>query len=310
MIKELESKWITGFWRRVGGLVIDGLLVGLVGLVLGLFFEEFFVQIGAWGRLFGFSMALIYFGVMNSSIAGGQTIGKKALKIRVVDSSNSLISLEKSVLRYVILALPFFLNGAHFSNEVMFSFLKYPISLIIFGGLFSIFYLYVFNRKTRQSLHDLVVGTYVVNINSEQLKPGKVWGLHSIMVSVLFLVAGIAPFFTTQLAESEPFKGMMAAHSSLLEDPEVDRAGIFSGSSTFMSSEGTRTATYVSGQVYLKANDIRDSELARRLATLIITNYPEARQKDAVHIVLTYGFDIGIASKWSNFSYNFNPRDL
>lgn len=311
MTEDVELKWISGFWRRIGALFIDTLILGVAGLVLGLFLESFFVQIGGWGRLVGFSIALIYFGVMNSSISGGQTIGKKALKIRVVDFNNAPLSLGKSLLRYVILAIPFSINGAQFSNEAMLSFLMYPLSLILFGGIFSIFYLYIFNRITRQSLHDLVVGTYVVNANVEKQDIGKVWNVHLIIVAVLFLAAAVVPAFTTQLAQSEPFKGMLAVQSALSNDSGVAYATISTGSSTFSSTnKGTKTTTYVSSQVFLKADNVSNTELARRLATIVIANYPEALQKDTIHINLTYGYDIGIASKWSNHAHNFNPLEL
>lgn len=266
---------------------------------------------GGWGRLVGFSIALIYFGVMNSSIAGGQTIGKKALNIRVVDSNNSPISLGKSILRYFILAIPFSLNGAQFSNEAMLSFLMYPLSLIIFGGLFSILYLYIFNRVTRQSLHDLVVGTYVVSTNVEKQTTGNVWNVHLAIVALLFLAAAVVPAFTAQLAQSEPFKGMLSVQSALSNDQSVVYATISTGSSTFSSTnEGTKTTTYVSSQVFLRTNNVSDAELARRLAIIIAANYPEALQKDTVHINLKYGYDIGIASSWSNQAHNFNPLEL
>jgi uncharacterized RDD family membrane protein YckC len=311
MTEEVELKWISGFWRRIGALFIDTLILGVVGLALGLVLESLFVQIGGWGRLVGFSIALIYFGVMNSSIVGGQTIGKKALKIRVVDSNNSPVNLGKSILRYFILAIPFFLNGAQFSNEVMFSFLMYPLSLIIFGGIFSILYLYIFNRVTRQSLHDLVVGTFVVNANVEKQETGKVWNLHLIIVALLFLAAAVVPAFTTQLAQSEPFKDMLSVQSALSNDQDVAYATISTGSSTFSSTnEGTKTTTYVSSQVFLKTNNVNDAELARRLAIIVVANYPEALQKDTILINLTYGYDIGIASSWSNHAHNFNPLEL
>jgi len=311
MTEEVELKWISGFWRRIGALFIDTLILGAAGLVLGLFLESFFVQIGAWGRLIGFSIALIYFGVMNSSIAGGQTVGKRVLKLRVVDSNNSPISLGKSALRYFVLSIPFSLNGAQFSNEVMLSFLMYPLSLLIFGGLFSIIYLYIFNRITRQSLHDLVVGTYVVNANVEIQSLGKVWNVHIIVVALLFLAAAVVPAFTTQLAQSEPFRGMLNVQSALSNDSDVAYATISSGSSTFSSTnEGTRTTTYVSSQVFLKTNNVSDVDLAKRLASIIIENYPEAQQKDTIQINLTYGYDIGIASKWSNHAHSFNPAEL
>ena len=311
MTEEVEIKWISGFWRRVGALFIDTLILGIAGLILGLFLESTFVQIGAWGRLVGFSIALIYFGVMNSSISGGQTIGKKALKLRVVDSNNSPISIGKSVLRYLILAAPFFLNRAQFSNEAMLSLAMYPLSLVIFGGLFSIIYLYIFNRVTRQSLHDLAVGTFVVNANVEKQEVGKVWNVHIIIVAVLFIAAAIVPAFTTKLAHSEPFKDMLSVQSALSSQPNVTYATISSGSSTFSSvNHGTKTTTFVSSQVFLETDTVGDAELARRLVTIVITNYPEALNKDSIQITLTYGYDIGIASRWSNHEHSFNPGEL
>lgn len=311
MIEEIELKWISGFWRRIGALFIDTLILGIIGLALGLFLDNFFVQLGRWGRLVGFSIALVYFGVMNSSIAGGQTIGKKALKIRVVDANNSPISLGKSIFRFFILAVPFSLNGAHFSNEMMFSFLMYPLSFIIFGGLFSILYLYIFNRVTRQSLHDLVVGSYVVSVSAEKQEPKNLWNIHLIIVAVLFLAAAMVPAFTPQLAQSESFKGMLAAQSALSNDPSVAYATISSGSSTFSSiSNGSNTTKYVSSQVFLKNDNIRDDELARRLAIIIVANSPEILKKDTIQINLTYGYDIGISARWSHHRHNFNPHAL
>lgn len=292
MTEEVELKWISSFWRRVGALLIDTLLLGIVGLVIGLALESTFVQLGGWGRLVGFMIALIYFGIMNSAITGGQTLGKKALKIRVVDSTNSPIGIGKSVLRYVILATPFSLNGAQFTNEAMLSYLIYPLSLIIFGGLFSILYLYIFNRITRQSLHDLVVGTFVVNAGVEKQEIGTVWNVHIIIVALLFVVAVIVPAFTTQLAQSEPFKEMLSVQSTLLNEPNVTYATISTNTTTFSSiNEGTKTTTYVSSQVFLASNNVSDAKLARKLAAIVIANYPEAINKDTIQIILTYGYD-------------------
>jgi uncharacterized RDD family membrane protein YckC len=99
-LEEVQDKWICGFWRRIGALFIDSLVLGILGSVIGLFLEDTFVQLGGWGRLIGFAVSITYFGVMNSSLSNGQTIGKKILNIRVVDSSNSTISLPKSFVRY------------------------------------------------------------------------------------------------------------------------------------------------------------------------------------------------------------------
>jgi uncharacterized RDD family membrane protein YckC len=111
-LEEVQNKWICVFWRRIGALFIDTLVLGVFGYVVGFFLEDTFVQLGGWGRLIGFAVSITYLGVMNSSLSNGQTIGKKILNIRVVDSSNSTIILPKSFLRYSFLAVPFSFNGA------------------------------------------------------------------------------------------------------------------------------------------------------------------------------------------------------
>jgi len=115
-------KWISGFWRRIGALVVDAVILGVAGLGLGLVFEEQFVKLGSWGRFVGFFVAFAYFGVMNSHVSGGQTFGKKLLKIKVVNTDNQPITVLRSLSRFIILGIPFFLNGAHFTNKVLSSY--------------------------------------------------------------------------------------------------------------------------------------------------------------------------------------------
>lgn len=310
-MEEVQEKWICGFWRRIGALFIDTLVLGVFGYVVGLFLEDAFVQLGGWGRLIGFVVSITYFGIMNSSLSNGQTIGKKILNIRVVDSSNSTISLPKSFLRYSFLAVPFSLNGAQITNEALLSYLMYPLSLIIFGGLFSISYLYVFNRVTRQSLHDLVVGTYVVNaeVNSEELP--SVWKPHLGVVAALFIAATLVPAFTSDLAKSEPFKGLLATQEAINNNELVKYSGVTEGSTTFASTDsGSNTTTYVNTKAFLYKNNVDDSDTAKQLAQTIIKTYPESLNKNLIQVTLTYGYDIGIASKWNSYNHQFNPQEL
>lgn len=311
MTEDAQQNWIANFWRRIGALFIDTLILGLIGFISGLALESTFVQIGGWGRFIGFVIALAYFGVMNSKLFEGQTIGKKLLNLRVVDSENQTVSLGRSILRYIVLSTPFSLNGAQFSNEAMLSFLMYPLSLIIFGGLFSIIYLYIFNRVTRQSLHDLAVGTFVVNANIEKQEVGKVWKPHLIVVAVFLVAAAIVPVFTGKLAENVVFKDMLAVQSALSSHPGVTYATITTSTKTSSSvNEVAKITTYVSAQVFLLSNNVSDVDFARKLATIVVKNYPEAKEKSALRIILTYGYDIGIWSQWSNHTHDFNPDEF
>lgn len=311
MTEEVNSYWIAGFWKRIGALVVDSIILGIIGLVLGLFLESYFVQIGGWGRLIGLSIALIYFGTMNSSVCGGQSVGKKAFNIRVVDSKNSPISLIRSIARYLILGIPLTLNGARLSDDITTSFLIYPLNFVIFGGATSIFYLYIFNRLTRQSLHDLVVGSYVVNANSETPETRKTWRGHIVVTAILFIVAVALPALTMQITKIDSFDKLRKAQTALTNAPQVYYAAISYGSSTFSSSnKETKTTTYVNSQIFLAKNNIHDAKFARRLATTLIEAYPEALEKDSIQITLIYGYDIGIAEKWARNTHRFAPSDI
>jgi uncharacterized RDD family membrane protein YckC len=307
----VQEKWICGFWRRIGALFIDTLVLGVFGYLVGIFLEDTFVQLGGWGRLIGFAVSITYFGVMNSSIYSGQTIGKKILNIKVVDSSNSSISLPKSFLRYSFLAVPFSLNGAQITNEVLLSYLMYPLSLIIFGGLLSITYLYIFNRVTRQSLHDIAVGTFVVNSDSPSEELPPVWKPHLVVVISLFIAATLVPAFTSDLVQSEPFKGLLATQEAISENDSIKYAGVTVGSSSFTSSDsGTTTTTFVKAQAFLYKNNVDDVAIANELAETIIRTYPEALNKNLIQVTLTYGYDIGIASKWNSHNHQFVPNEI
>lgn len=306
-MEEVKEKWICGFWVRIGALIVDSVILGGVGYVAGLLFEGIFVQLDAWGRLVGFAISLTYFGVLNSSVSNGQTIGKKLFKIKVVDASNSTISLPKSFLRYSFLAVPFSLNGARITNEAALSYLTYPMMFIIFGGLFSISYLYIFNRVTRQSLHDLAVGTFVVQAGSSEQEILPIWKPHLAVVAIIFTVAAAFPAFNSQVAESETIKRLALAQEAMRQNDEVKHAAIAEGTTTVTSGEGTQTTTYVNAQAFLYDNEVEDADTALELARTIIATYPEAAGKDLIQVTLTYGYDIGLSSKWTNQKYHFDP---
>ena len=310
MTEGTTAGWISGFWRRIVAFVADMTILAIVGLVLGLLLEKQFVQLGSWGRFVGFFIAFFYFGILNSKIFDGQTVGKKLLYIRVVNDNNETITLFRSFARYSVLGVPFFLNGAQFTNEAT-PFLLYPISLIIFGGFLSITYLYIFNRVTRQSLHDLAVGTYVVNVDAEKHSVGPVWRPHLIVVGTLFLASALVPVFTSNVTQNEKFKDLISAQAALNEHRSVTYVAVSSGTTTRTSpGEGTKTTTYLSARAFLEDNSVSDAVLAEQLAKVLAASHPGAQQMDVIQIILTYGYDIGIASKWTSYSHAFHPTDL
>lgn len=86
----------------------------------------------ALGRPIGLLLIIPYFGLMNSKIGDGQTIGKRLLKIAVRNKSNEPIELGRAITRILIIYLPILLNGWSlplFQNYI----LSWVLSLIVLG---------------------------------------------------------------------------------------------------------------------------------------------------------------------------------
>ena len=290
---------------------LDCVLLGIIGLAVGFFFADELVHLGPWGRLLGFSVAIAYFGSLNSRLNGGQTFGKWLLKIKVVTKDCVPLSVRLSFLRFLPLGAPWFLNNAQFSESVLFSFWIYLLSVVIFGIGLSVIYLYVFNRKSRQSLHDLLVGSYVVSAEATgPIVRARPWRLHLAVCALLLVASSILPYFATNLAAREPFASLTNIYRAVNAEPWVVNTQVNKGQ-TFRSStdRGQSTSTYLSITAYSKDSDIENAERARRLATLALSADGSAANLSVINVILVYGYDIGISSSWRSHFTTHSPAE-
>ncbi|RMA82633.1 RDD family protein [Umboniibacter marinipuniceus] len=303
-------EWIAGFWRRVLGYVIDVSILAFVGFLLGSLFESIFIELGGWARLVGFGVGIAYFGVLNSRIGGGKTLGKRLLGIVVVDRNNQLIGLGRSMARYSILAVPFLLNGAPISMELLMSVAVYPLSILLFGGIFVITYLIIFNRRTRQSLHDVITGTYVVKSDAKYEAPRAVWNGHWVVTGLLVVLAALAPVLSEKLLEQQPFQELLAAQLALSEEADVIQVGVTIGTNTIWRDGDSHNLNYVSATAQIGQDSVDDRERAKEIAKLVMQTYPNAVNQDVINVTFVHGYDIGIWSKSSTHSHDFLLSEL
>lgn len=304
-----ETKFIAGFWRRIGAFMVDCLVLGLVGLTIGKVFFAELIALGPWGRLVGFCLALLYFGLLNSQLTGGQTLGKRIAGVKVVGKDGAPLPIMTSFLRYLPLGLPWFLNGAQFPESVLFSHWIYVLALFTFGIGLSIVYLYLFNRRTRQSTHDLLVGSYVVSVDAAgTYQAPKIWQGHLIICAALTALSGAAPFFTRDIAASTSFASLIKIHHAVNAEPWITRASVKKGQ-VFMSSsdKGDGVTTYLAITALLRDENIVDAARARKLASLALSEDASLARVDTIYVQLVYGYDIGIASSWHSQNYSDTP---
>jgi uncharacterized RDD family membrane protein YckC len=95
----------AGFWIRFAAALIDGVLLGVVSTVLQ-------ILVGSAGTVLGIVVGLAYYTYFEGE--SGQTIGKRAVGIRVVDiEGGGAIGFSRAFIRYVgryISAIVFFLG--------------------------------------------------------------------------------------------------------------------------------------------------------------------------------------------------------
>src|SRR6185312_5466709 len=159
---EAAAARLAGFWPRVGAFLIDAILLGGIGQLLGLLFYDQLCALGPWGRPLGFLIALAYLVPLTSALGGGRTLGKRALQLQVVDRRGRPLSAGRAALRESVLILPSFLNHALVPAGFNTAAVGTAMSIGIFVVGPTLIYLLVFNRRTRQGLHDLLAGSYVV----------------------------------------------------------------------------------------------------------------------------------------------------
>ena len=124
----------AGFWIRFVAIFIDGILLGIVASIINVAFNGSVSLRTGLQTLLG----LLYFTYFwsNSSPWPGQTLGSKALGIRVIKTDGSDLSITQALVRYV-------------------GFVVSEICLLI-GLIWAAF------DKNKQGWHDKIAGTYVV----------------------------------------------------------------------------------------------------------------------------------------------------
>lgn len=303
-----QSLDIAGFWRRTVAFIIDGVILGIIGLAAGGLMFDRFASMGMYARIVGFAIALLYFGICNSEIVKGQTVGKMVMSLRVVDVDGKPLTVTRSLARYSVLGIPYFLNNLPLSMPVALSWVGYLLSFVVFGVGVSIIYLYIFNRRTRQSLHDMLVGSYVIRVNGSE--PGRslvpVWRGHWVVVGLVLTLSLVGPAVAGRVIGSSFIADLMPAYNAVAAQPHV-RTVSLNKSSVWMNGV---TSHYLVSTLVLDASMVNDKAFAENAAHIIAANFPAYGDENAVVVKLVYGYDIGIASGWTAHTYTFKPSQL
>ena len=319
----LEDFPIAGFWRRIAAIAIDLIVMAIPLLIFGFIFRGFAYSLGPWGRLIGYSFALAYWSFYNSERRGGQTIGKRVSKIAVVNADGKFLSIQNSFKRASILTLIGLLNGwsiSIFANPILLALQ----TIVVFGGLITIFYGIVFNRTTRQGVHDLLAGSYVIKIPINETKPPQ--QLPKIHKNIIYSIIGLGvilgmfgmSFYTFNAVDRKPFSGLSGEEGNLQElHDKIARQGDFItvgiqriSRRSFSSAE---TLEDINIDIWAKESCSHTidncDELINQVAKIVLNDYSEIEELTGMQIAIVNRFDFGLATSNSTVGAQLRIED-
>jgi uncharacterized RDD family membrane protein YckC len=305
----LPGSVIGGMWRRLFAFLLDALLLGIVGALVGAAFFDTLARMGPLARIVGFFIALCYFGLFDSSAGNGQTIGKRFLGLKVVDAQGGMLSLEEAILRFIVFAVPFFANGL----ALPISRTPWPVSAllgaVVFGGGATNLYLLIFNRPMRQGLHDLSVNTYVVmNVSEGPIVSAPFWKPHWGIIGTLVVLLGAIPPLIVTFLFGKGTLAQMRTDATLVERIDgVQSAGV-NETSVFHSGD-SGSAKLLSINILWTGEPGNEEQIADQVAKLIIQNDHSIQNYTRMRVAITRGYDLGFGSRWTSRAFGYSPDE-
>lgn len=285
---------IAGFWRRLAAWMVDFLLLTGVGQALGWTMSSLWFRLGPYGRFVGILVVLLYFGVLNSKVGNGQTLGKRLLKIGLRDRQNNAIDIGRSFLRIAILAAPALLNGwalPVFQNVAA----QWCLTVIVFGFGGAITYMLVFNRTARQSLHDIACGTHVVHLGGTPMAGfPSTPRLHFVVSGVLVGVIALGGIVAAYLATTGSFARLLAIQEALRDDSRF--FSVVVQDNTLRAPERSFRSLEVRLWYRGVLPDAERPRMMNEVARRILRSTSDINQYDYVGVGLLSAYDLGIAS--------------
>ncbi|WP_191017762.1 RDD family protein [Treponema zioleckii] len=299
---ELQTVKLATRRDRLFAFAIDMFILKQALALSALALGDFYARLNSWGKVLGALIALVYFGLGDSKLFGGQTLGKLAMGIRVADKHCEGISVQKSLVRSFWLFFRVTLNAPSFSSS------KYILILFLEGFVFySIWFLelyfFIVNRGTRQSLHDLIAGTFVIEAESkgEISFVNKKKAIYCSLVLVEFVFAGA--ICITLAAQKFGFDQSLKVQSQIQEALPVYSTSI-RHSKTKREGDGTESGKKLSIRTCLKNNASDIKAIARQIGK-IVSESGLASEDESCSLKICYnGYDLGILENYDTKSYS------
>jgi uncharacterized RDD family membrane protein YckC len=279
-------------WRRLIAFSLDTTLLGAIGYAVGMLLFDLVVDLGLGARLIGLALALGYFGVSDSRLTGGRSFGKRLLGIAVRGPGGAPLSIGAATLRALVVMAPIVLND--FAVDNISPIVTGLWSFLVIGVGSSLLYLLLFNRDTRQSLQDLVVGSMVIRVDTPMPAARPLWIGHRIVVSVLCAASlAFGLMMPAMIQSSEGVSELLAVRTALMTRPGLRDAGV---SRVWTTQTDRPTTETIVVTAYVRRWPADPDTEARDIAAQVLKAFPDLVGTRTVVVKMALAFNLGIAN--------------
>jgi len=317
-----EKKIVVGFWLRLISDILDVLFLGLFGALLSLPLKGLFYSIGEDGLWIGLCITFLYSGILQSNIGRGQSLAKRLLKIQVLRRDGSYLSLQRSFLRYTIIALICYNSWIWMALTSVLPFLNNPFLQSIYN--YSIFFLLLgvvvllAFHPLKRGLHDFLADSLVVrkgmydsekisflNVPSKVIRSFAIWG-----GCCIILIIGSCYFLQKQKNQMQLVQELSPIRKKIEENTQFTNISIRRAWYTFKNNRGTvKKTTSLDILPFLKKAKFDNMTLRlaeiKKAVDIVTASYSNIDECDYINIQVRTGFNIGIFSYYLRQTQRF-----
>jgi len=309
MTDQIQKVQSTLF-KRVIAIIVDFIILAIIGAGLGTILSFEFAQLANHGVLVGWLIATIYFGISNSKIASGQSVGKKMTSLQVVDNNGDFLNIRQAFIRSLFFTTPFFLLE-YFQNlsltPQIISHLLGAINIAYYVGLL---YFFIANKQDRRTVHDIFAKTCVkfqdqTEVAIQEVSKLKVYVYSGIVTIILASFIGTYFWFNTVSDLTEVFEANQDVLTEMaVEISELEEV-LWIASSKINVTVDSEVGIVVEAWTRQNVNEINPEAIYDQIINIVSSKSFKISRIDYSEVILNYGYDIGIADykatkSWKN----------
>jgi uncharacterized RDD family membrane protein YckC len=300
--------------RRAIAFMLDLFALQLVAQVLLLrWFEADLARLGLWGIPLGAGVLVAYFGVADSRLCSGQTVGKWLLRIRVVRRDGKPPGLCRTIVRAAIASVIYVAYESApdlRAIEPLYAIMTFTMV----AGLIAVCYLV--NTRTQQLPHDLATATYVVPASRQAVPITRTfwrghWPIMGAMFTAMFTALVVAWVLIPRSDDNRQYVNLGALATTIGEQQDVAAASVRAKLILHRSMVAPDAPSMWS--VTATARPTRRLPyyelFAYHIAAQILTRYPASCSAGSIAVNTSYGYNVVIDRQDESHSYEFTPRE-